>query len=116
MRRRGEQRLVEHILPIARELALGDDPGIEHVAEATMAHRDDSRPGRDCAGRTARQRRQSQLPQRQDEAEARGVVESEGMSRYDGAVDSGEPDRFRLGDEVADCEKQAVLADEDGVA
>ena len=39
MRGCGEQRLIEHILPIACEFALGDDPGVECVTHATMADR-----------------------------------------------------------------------------
>ena len=55
-------------------------------------------------------------PERQDEAEAGREVVRERVAFHDRSVVPREPDRRRLGDQVADGEDEPVLADHDAVA
>ena len=72
MRRRGEQRFVEHILPVARELALVDDPRLERVRVAAVADHDDVVFGLDRSGRSWHQRLDAETAERLHQAEAGG--------------------------------------------
>ena len=60
--------------------------------------------------------RHAELAERLHQAEAGGLVVGERKAADHDALVGGEPDRARLGDEVADGEHQAVVADDDAVA
>jgi hypothetical protein len=64
-----------------------------------------------CAA--SRDRAHSQRREREHEAKPGREVVRDGMPRDNGAVVRGEPDRLGLGDEVADRQHQAVVADHD---
>ncbi len=58
----------------------------------------------------------AELAERMDQAQARGLVVGERKAAHHMALVRGEPDRARLGDEIADGEDQAIVADDDATA
>src|SRR3981189_1972522 len=70
MRRRGEDRLVEHVLPVARELALGEDGGLERVLAAALARDDHVLAQAAGRGAAARDGIYAELAERLHQAEA----------------------------------------------
>lgn len=54
--------------------------------------------------------------ERLDEPEAGLLIEGEGVRRDDLAIPARQPDFFRLGDEIADRQHQAVVANDDAAA
>ena len=81
MRRRGEDRIVQHILPVAGELLPSDHAGFDRVMPAATGGEDhlvaDLQPVRIAH----LQRRQVELPQRLDQAEAALLVIRQRMAR-----------------------------------
>ena len=116
MQRRGEQGLVEHVLPVARELALVEHLRPECVGAPAAAQHDRGVADLERLRRAPRQRRELEGPERLHHAEARREVVSERMPRHDAAVQRRDPDRFGLGDEIADRQDQPVAADGDAAA
>jgi hypothetical protein len=57
-----------------------------------------------------------ELAERQDQAQARGEIVRERMTRNHRAVVGREPDRFGLGNEIPDRQHETVIADDDAVA
>src|SRR6266540_31361 len=68
------------------------------------------------ACRAALERLDAELAERMHEAEARRLVIGERKAAGDHSLVGGEPDRARLGDEIADRENQSVLAADDTAA
>ena len=60
--------------------------------------------------------RNIQPSQRQHETKARHLVVSERMAGNDRPVMGRQPDRFCFGDQVTNCEHQAIGADDDSVS
>jgi len=111
MGRRGEQRLVEHVLPVAGKFLLCDDPRPEGVGAAAVSDHEGRIADLDVGCQTALKVRGSQLAQRLDQAEPGRLVVGERVAGHGGAAIGGEPDLRCLVDEVADREHEAVLAD-----
>src|SRR5581483_4918351 len=111
MRGRGEQGVVQQVFPIAGEFAPGNHLRIERMLDTPMTNDDHAVAHRRGRGGAALDGRYIQTSQRQDQPEAGDLVIGEGMSGYDGPVTGREPDRFSLGDEVADGEYQSIGLD-----
>ena len=116
MRRRGEDGLVEHILPIAGELAFGRDAGIEGMPPAAFAGDDHEIADLEGGRRADFERRHAEAAERLHQAEPRFEVVAQRVAREHAAIARRQPDRFRLGDQVANGEHKAARADEDPVA
>jgi putative membrane protein len=116
MRRRGEDRLVQHVFPVAGEFLLGDDArGHRGFAPAGPA---DHHVLADLRfGRTAqRQRRQVEMRQRLHHAEAGLLVIAEHVAGHHFAAAERDPDVVGLGDQIADGEHDAVAAHQHAMA
>ena len=112
---RGEDRLVEKIFPIAGEFLLADN----HRAHRFCPGAGGDRHGIAELGlaRAAElERRAIEVAQRLDEAEAGLRIDGERVSRGDPALSVGEPDVLGLGDQIADRQHKAALADDDAAA
>ena len=109
MRRIGEDRLVEHVFPIAGEfLPRGDAAGDRTRAPAGAAdHHALADLGRlRCA---ERQCRQVDLAERLHQAEAGLLVGAERVALDHAAVAQMQPDLLGLGDQIADGQHQPVV-------
>ena len=118
MRRRGEDRLVEHVLPVAGEFLLARRRAPPPNAAARRRRRP-PRARRPAARPTARSAIGS--AGRAAPAPAPGRSRSPGRKPstwpgHDAAVAQGEPDLLGLGDQIADGEHDAVFADQHAVA
>ena len=116
MRRRGEDRLIDHIFPVAGELLLGDDASGDRTRTSAGAADHDALADRDRAGIADRQRRQVETGQRLDQPETCRLVIGQHGAGHVAAVDQREPDRLRLGDEIADGQNQPVGTDQHAIA
>ena len=116
MSRRGEQGFVEHILPVARELPLVDDPRLERVRVAAVANDDYVVFGLDQSGRSLHERLDAETAERLHQAEAAGEVVCQRIALHHGAVVGGKPDGFGFGDQIADGKDEAVVANDDAVS
>ena len=116
MRRRGEDRLVEHVFPIAGEFLLADDARRDRALASARARDHDLLVERDHGGVAERQGRQIELRERLHQPEAGRLVVAEHVARHHAAVIEMQPDRLGLGDQVPDGEHHAVLADQHAVA
>ena len=108
MRREGEDRVLEHVFPIAGEFLPRGDARRDRAGAAAGAAEHDALADLRLGGRADRQRRQVELGQRLHQAEAGLLVDRERMARRDAAVMHVDPDGLGLGDQVADREDQAV--------
>src|ERR1700687_1437963 len=108
--RPGEQRFVEHILPVACELALVDDLRLERVRVAAVTDHDYVVFGLDQSGRSWQQRLDAETAERLHQAEAAGEVLCQRIALHHGAVVGGKPDGFGFGDQIADGKNEAVVA------
>jgi hypothetical protein len=116
MQRRGEQRLVEQVFPVAGELVLRDQPRRQRVMPPAVRDRVDGVAGRQRVRASTRDRRDAEVPERLHEPEARDEVDRDRV-RVDGAaVARRQLDVGRLGHEVPDRHREPVLADDDGAA
>ena len=116
MRRRGEDRFVEHIFPVAGEFLLGDDTGGDRALPSAGAADHDAFADRGGCELADFERRHFELGQRLNQAEAGLLVVAEHMARHRAAVIERDPDRVRFGNQVADGENESVAADEHAVA
>ena len=117
MRRRGEQRLVEQVFPVAGEFAAREHTRLQRMAAAAVA--DDEHvvgPDRRIRGRCARSAATSSLPSGSTSPRPCDRIVGERVAGHDGAGMRGEPDRFGFGDQVADRQHEAVVVDDDAVA
>ena len=92
MRRRGEQRFVEMIFPVAREFLLGDDArahGLRTAAPAGHHHGFADRRGARMADRHSRQ---IERAERLHQPEAGLRIDADGMGRNEAAVRPLQPD------------------------
>ena len=94
MRRRGEDRLVEDVFPVAGEFLLAHDDRRDRPRPAAGAADDDARPDLERARAAERKGRHVDPRQRLDETEAGGLVIAERVARNGPAVAQPEPDRF----------------------
>ena len=106
---RGEQGLIEHVFPVAGEFALGDDFRLERVRAAAVADDDDFGAGSDGGGRAPLKRSHAERTERQYQAKTGALVVGERVPLHYGAAVRGEPNRLGFGNEVADCQDQAVF-------
>ena len=116
MRRRGEQRLVEHVFPVAGEFALGDHLRLERVRASAMADDEDIVVDRDRRGAAAFEIGRGELAQRQHQAESGREIVGKRMAGDRRPAIRREPYRFGFGDQIADSQRQAVFADHHAVA
>jgi hypothetical protein len=116
MRGRREERLVEHVLPVAREFASRNEPRLERMRAAAMADHVDLAADRGRRAATARQRGCVERAERQHQAEPGDLVIRERMRGHGDARAVREPYAARFGDEVADRQHEPVGADHDAVA
>ena len=111
VRRRGEERLIEQVFPVAGKLALRNQPGLERVVAAAVSDHEcriaDIEFGRTAALKVG----DGELAQGLDQAKAGCVVVGQRMPRHDRAAIGGEPDLRCLVDEVADSEDKTILTD-----
>src|SRR6516164_4472777 len=108
----GKDRVVEHVFPIAGKFLTGDDPRRDGVTATALGGHDRAIAGADAYSDPEIDRRNVQFAQGLDETEAGLLVVGEDMTRYGTATGGGEPDRLGLGDEIADGQDEAVLADQ----
>ena len=96
MRGRGEDRLVEHVFPVAGEFLAGGDMRRDRVMPAAGAADHDALA--DCGGArlSERKRRQVETRQRLHQAETGLLIVTERVALHRAAVTECEPDRFRL--------------------
>ena len=114
VRRRGEDRLVDEIFPVAGEFLLGDDVGVDMLADTVGERHGVADIG--LPGVAELDRRQAERRQRLHQAEAGLLIVGQRMRGNHSAVLVGQPDFLGLGDQIADGEHHAILADEDAIA
>src|SRR5262245_28431973 len=109
-RRRGVDRLIQQILPVADEWAARDDVRGRHAVESHDQHH---LSFRDCRRMPKLNRPDRQRAQCLEEPEAGGVVVPNNRGGECAPIGSGELDGFRLDDEIADGEDEALRVDDD---
>jgi hypothetical protein len=114
--RRGEQGLVEQIFPVAGERRPGDHPSGDGVGPPAAAGQDDGIVPLQVARIAQRQGRQLQRLERVDQAEAGHGVIAENVGGNPAPFVGDQGDLVGLGDQIADGQHQAVVADDDSVA
>ena len=112
----GEDRVVQHVLPVAGEFLARGDGAAERVAAAAGAGQHRRVAGLRAGAGLHLQRRQVEAAERLDQAEAGLEIVGEGVAGDGAAVMGGEPDRLGLGDQVADGGDQPVRADHHAAA
>src|SRR5262245_39770542 len=116
MRRRREDRFVEHIFPVTGEFLPRRDARRDGAMSSAGAADHDALTDLHFARPPERQRRELDVRERLHEAEARLLVIAEHMSRRRLTVAEGEPDLLGFGDQVSDGEDDATLTDDDAIA
>jgi hypothetical protein len=116
VRGRRVDRFVQQVFPIAGELALGEHRRAQRPRAPAVPGNDDVLADAAGGGGPARERPHGELAERLHQAEARRLVVAERKRRHHHALVRGEPDRARLGDEVADGEDESVVPDHHAVA
>ena len=116
MRGRGEDRLVEHVFPVAGEFLLGDDAGRDRVMPAAGAADHDALADRGRGRLADLERRHVELGERLHQSESGFLVIAQHVTRHRAAVVECDPDRIRLGDQITDRQDEAVAANEDAIA
>ncbi len=111
VRRAGEDRLVQHIFPIAGELFPGHDLRRHRAGGAAGAGDDHLVADRRVTGIADRHRRHVQRLQRLQQAEARRLVHAQNVPRDLAAFPGRQHDVVRLGDQIADGQDDPVFAD-----
>ena len=115
VRRRGEERLVEHVLPVAGELALREYCRFQGVRAPAVSGHHYVLADADRRRAAALDRLHAKFAERLHQPESRRLVVGEHRAAHHRALRGREPDDACLGDEIADREDQAVL-DDDAVA
>ena len=116
VRRGGEDRVVQHVFPIAGEFLAADHACLHRMMAAAAGGEHHLVAHLQAVGITHLERRQVEPAQRLHQAEAALLVVGQRMARHRAAIGGGDPDRLRLGDQVADGGDQAALADHDAAA
>ena len=115
-RRARPQRLVEHVLPVAGERPLRDDPRERRLVDAAV-RRDHHRIGfRQAPGRAERDRRRVEGHDRAQQAEAARVIVADDLRRQHAPAVVGDRDLVGLDDQVADRHDQPVAVDQHAAA
>ena len=109
MRRRGEQRVLKQVLPVAGELLSADDARLERAMPAAGGGEQGFGAGLDRPRVTELDRRQGKPAERLHQPKAGFLVHGQGVAGHDAAVRGAEPDRLRLGDQVGHGEHQAAV-------
>ena len=115
MRRRGEDRFVEHVFPITGEFLLGDDACGDRVLPPAGAAKDDALADRSRRRLPEFERRHVELGERLHQAEAGFLIVAEHVAGHRTPVAQRQPDRVRLGDQIADGQDEAIAANDDAV-
>src|SRR5229473_2672190 len=115
MRRIGEDCLVQQILPITAVLLLGGDVAGDRARASAGAADHHAIADFGIGGRAKRQRIEIDPAKRLYEAKAAHGIEAERVAFHHAAVAEMQPDRFSLGDQIADGQDQVVV-DQDAVA
>ena len=105
----GEDRLVQHVFPVAGEFLLGGDAAGERArapADGADHHAFADLGG---AGGADRQGIEFEPAERLHQAEAGLAVEAERVALHHAAVAEMQPDGFGFGDQIADGEHQPVV-------
>ncbi len=116
MGRGGEDGVVQQILPVAGELLARDDAAGDRALAPARAGQDHFFTQRRVPSLGQGQHRDGQGLQRLHQAKAGGLVEAQHMARDLLAFAGGQGDVVGLGDQIADGQDDAVLADQDAVA
>jgi hypothetical protein len=114
--RRGEDRVIEHILPVTGEFLTGNDRRCYRVTPPALGRHDDAVAGADPRFGAKLRRRHRKSPERLDQTESGLLVIGQHMPRDSPANARCEPDRLGLSDQITDRQDQAVLADQDAAA
>ncbi len=115
MRRRCEDRFVEHVFPIAGEFLLGGDTRRDRMLLPAGAGDDDALTHRGGRRLTKFERRHVELGECLDQPEPGLLIIAKHVPRHRPAVAQRKPDRVRLSDQIADGQDQAVAANDDAV-
>ena len=115
MRGRREDRLVEHIFPIAGEFLAGSDARRHRMMPPAGAADHNALANRGGRRLAERQCGEVDAGERLHQAETCLLVITEHVPGHRAAVAEGEPDLLRLGDEIADGQHRAIFADQDTV-
>ena len=110
--RGNEDRIVQHVFPIARELLATDDPGLDRVVTASGRGEDRFMSRFEPVGIAKLKDRDVDLPKRLDQPEPRLLIVGKRMTGNGAAVVRCHPDRLGFSDEITDRRNQAVIADE----
>ena len=116
MRRRGKDRFVEDVFPIAGEFLFGDDAGRDRALPPAEAADHHALADRGIGGLADVERGHVELGERLHQAKPGLLIVAEHMARHRTAVTERNPDRLRFGNQIADGQHQAVVANEDAVA
>src|SRR5262245_4102785 len=109
MRRIGEYRFVENVLPIASEFLLRRDAAGERARASACAAYDDAFSNFSGLGGTDVEPGKIDLAERLHQPETRFLIETERMSLHDMAVAEMQPDSLGFGDQITDGEHEAVV-------
>ena len=112
-RRRGEDRVLDEVFPVAGELAPGNDGRDRDGLLLAAGHDHQAIELRHRRRRSDPDRPRRELPERFHEAESGGVVVRDDGGRNRGAVGIRHLDRVGFHDQVADGEDEAVVANHD---
>ena len=111
----GKDRLVQQILPIAREFLLGRDFARDRARASAGAADHDAIADLGSGGGTERQRREIEVAERLHQAEAGFEIEAQRVAFHHAAVAAMQPDGFGFSDEIAYRQHQPVI-DHDAIA
>src|SRR5450755_874097 len=115
MRGVGEDRIVQEILPVTGELLPGGDVAGDRPGAPAGAAQHDAVADLRSGGGTKRQRVEVELAKRLHQPKTAYRIEAERMAFHHAAIAEMQPDRFGLGDQIADGQHQPVI-DHDAVA
>ena len=105
----GENRLVQQVFPIAGEFLLGRDVARDRARAAADAADHDAVADLRGSGRTERQRIDVDAAERLHQAETGFGIEAQRVTFHHAAIAEMQPDRFGLGDQIADGQHQSVV-------
>jgi hypothetical protein len=109
----GEDRTIERVLPIARKFLPGDNPSGNRMAPPPFGGhngaitRADAQPDAEIDGRRV------QSPQRLDETKSGFLVGGKDVPGNSAALHRSQPDRLRFRNQIADCQNEAILTNQD---